>query len=79
VRELRAGEGVGPVPLAFEASRVFHKGTLEALAVSGSGGGELYPLLVTVIKGLEYGCLGLGICWVSQAERLTSRPKGGAC
>jgi hypothetical protein len=58
---------------------VFHKGTLEALAVSGSGGEELYPLLVAVIKGLEYGCLGLGIGWVSQAEILTSRPQGVGC
>jgi hypothetical protein len=53
-------------PLAFEASRVFHKGTLEALAITGGGGGDLSPVLVAVIKGIEYGCLGLGIGWVSQ-------------
>ena len=58
-------------PLAFEASRVVHKGTLEALAITG-GGGALSPVLVAVIKGIEYGCLGLGIGWVSQ------RPWGGA-
>jgi hypothetical protein len=58
-------------PLAFEASRAFHKGTLEALAITG-GGGALSPVLVAVIKGIEYGCLGLGIGWVSQ------RPWGGA-
>ena len=29
--------GLLSAPLAFEASRVFHKGTLEALAVSGGG------------------------------------------
>ena len=52
-------------PLAFEASRVFHKGTLEALAITG-GGGDLSPVLVAVIKGIEYGCLGLGVGWVSQ-------------
>jgi hypothetical protein len=65
--------GLLSAPLAFEASRVLHKGTLEALAVAGSGGGgEVSPLLVAVIKGLEYGCLGLGVGWVSQ------RPWGGA-
>jgi hypothetical protein len=53
-------------PLAFEASRVFHKGTLEALAITGGGGGDLSPVLVAVIKGIEYGCLGLGVGWVSQ-------------
>jgi hypothetical protein len=53
-------------PLAFEASRVVHKGTLEALAITGGGGGDLSPVLVAVIKGIEYGCLGLGIGWVSQ-------------
>ena len=52
-------------PLAFEASRVFHKGTLEALAITG-GGGNLSPVLVAGIKGIEYGCLGLGVGWVSQ-------------
>jgi hypothetical protein len=52
-------------PLAFEISRAFHKGTLEALAITGGGGG-VSPVLVAVIKGIEYGCLGLGVGWVSQ-------------
>jgi hypothetical protein len=52
-------------PLAFEISRAFHKGTLEALAITG-GGGAVSPVLVAVIKGIEYGCLGLGVGWVSQ-------------
>jgi len=52
-------------PLAFEASRVVHKGTLEALAITG-GGGNLSPVLVAGIKGIEYGRLGLGVGWVSQ-------------
>ena len=58
--------GLLSAPLAFEASRVIHKGALEALAVSGGGGDDVSPLLIAVIKGLEYGCLGLGIGWVSQ-------------
>ena len=53
-------------PLAFEISRVFHKGALEALAISGGGGGDISPAVVAVIKGIEYGCLGLGVGWVSQ-------------
>lgn len=64
--------GLLSAPLAFEASRVIHKGALEALAVSGGGGGDVSPVMIAVIKGLEYGCLGIGIGWVSQ------RPWGGA-
>ena len=64
--------GLLSAPLAFEASRVIHKGALEALAVSGGGGGDVSPVVIAVIKGLEYGCLGIGIGWVSQ------RPWGGA-
>ncbi len=64
--------GLFSAPLAFEASRVFHKGTLEALAVSVPGGEAVSPVLVAVVKGLEYGCLGLLVGWVSQ------RPWGGA-
>ncbi len=65
--------GLLSAPLAFEASRVMHKGTLEALAATGeiaSGGSS--TLLVAVIKGLEYGCLGLALGWVG------TRPWGGA-
>ena len=52
-------------PLAFEASRAFHKGALEALAITG-GGGDLSPVLVAATKGIEYGCLGLLVGWISQ-------------
>lgn len=58
-------------PLAFEASRVFHKGTLEALGASAGGGADLSPVLIALIKGLEYGCLGLAVGWVG------ARPWGG--
>jgi len=70
---LMGAMGLLSAPLAFEASRVMHKGTLEALAATGeiaSGGSS--TLLVAVIKGLEYGCLGLAIGWVG------TRPWGGA-
>src|SRR5215203_2835965 len=53
--------GLLSAPLAFEISRVLHKGVLNALEVAGDGGDDLSPLLVAIIKGIEYGCLGLGI------------------
>jgi hypothetical protein len=64
--------GLFSAPLAFEASRVLHKGTLQALAVSLPGGEAVSPLLIAVVKGIEYGVLGLLVGWVSQ------RPWGGA-
>jgi hypothetical protein len=71
----RAGDGDAGIPrrpLAFEVSRVLHKGTLQDLAASGGGGDDLSPLLVAFIKGLEYGCLGMAIAWLGR------RPWGGA-
>jgi hypothetical protein len=64
--------GLLAAPPAFEVSRVLHKGTLEALATTGGGHEALSPILLGVIKGVEYGCLGLAIAWVGQ------RPWGGA-
>ena len=64
--------GLLAAPTAFEVSRALHKGTLEAMTTAGSGGEVLSPVLVGVIKGVEYGCLGLLVGWVGQ------RPWGGA-
>ena len=58
--------GLLAAPSAFEVSRALHKGTLEAMSVTGGGGDVLSPMLVGVIKGLEYGCLGLAVAWVSR-------------
>lgn len=63
--------GMLAAPLAFEVSRVFHKGTTEALAVTGSDPVNASPLALALLKGIEYGCLGLLIAWLSQ------RPWGG--
>jgi hypothetical protein len=62
--------GLLAAPVAFEVSRVVHKGTLEALDISGSA--DTSPVLVAVIKGFEYGCLGLAVGWLGR------RPWGGA-
>ena len=57
---------------AFEVSRALHNGAIQALAIFASAGDDLSPFLLALIKGLEYGCLGLALGWVSQ------RPWGGA-
>ncbi len=51
-------------PLAFEVSRSVHKGTLEALDLSGAEATAASPVLLALIKGVEYGCLGLLIGWI---------------
>lgn len=51
-------------PLAFQISRVFHKGTLEGLGATAAGGADVSPFLIALIKGLEYGSLGLAVGWV---------------
>ena len=65
--------GLISAPLAFQASRVMHKGTLEALAATGTiASSGTSTFLVALIKGIEYGCLGMIIGWVG------TRPWGGA-
>lgn len=52
-------------PLAFEVSRSVHKGTLLALDLSGAEGAAASPVLPALIKGVEYGCLGLLVGWIA--------------
>ena len=57
--------GLLTAPLAFEVSRVLHKGTVEALALSGGADTPgMATFLLAVVKGVEYGCLGLLVGWV---------------
>lgn len=65
--------GLLAAPAAFEVSRVLHKGTVEALALSGGAGAAgTATFLLAVVKGVEYGCLGLLVGWVG------ARAWGGA-
>lgn len=66
--------GLLAAPLAFEVSRALHKGTAQALAATDAGSpvSEVSPVLLAIIKGIEYGLLGLVIGWIG------SRSWGGA-
>lgn len=65
--------GLLAAPAAFEVSRALHKGTVEALALSGgTDAGGAPTFLLAVLKGVEYGCLGLIVGWVGR------RTRGGA-
>ena len=63
--------GLLAAPLAFEVSRVLHNGTTQALAVTAEADPAVSPVLLALLKGIEYGCLGLVIGWVG------GRPWGG--
>jgi hypothetical protein len=58
--------GLISAPIAFGISRAVHKAAVQALEIDTSGAEDLSPLVVVAIKGLEYGCLGLAVGWVSQ-------------
>ena len=64
--------GLLAAPVAFHVARTLHQGTKEALEITGgtaSVGGSV--LLLTLIKGIEYACLGAAIGWIGR------RPWGG--
>lgn len=58
--------GLLAAPLAFEVSRVLHKGTLEMISASSSASEGASPVLIALVKGLEYGVLGMAISWLTQ-------------
>lgn len=58
--------GLLAAPVAFEVSRVLHKGTLELVAASGGAAEGASPVLIALVKGLEYGVLGVAITWLAQ-------------
>lgn len=63
--------GLLAAPLAFNTARFFHKSASAALAITGPASGDLSPFLIALLKGVEYGCLGVAVGWVGR------RPWGG--
>jgi hypothetical protein len=58
--------GLFAAPLAFQIARSLHKGVAETLSVV-TGHNEFYPpVLMGLVKGLEYACLGLLIVWLGK-------------
>ena len=75
------GDVLGLKPLVADLVRnvtwsvfvcAMHQGALEVLQATDIASGGSSALLIALIKGLEYGCLGLVIGWVG------TRPWGGA-
>jgi hypothetical protein len=58
--------GLFAAPLAFQIARSLHKGVAETLSIV-AGNNEYYPpMLMGLVKGLEYACLGLLIVWLGK-------------
>jgi hypothetical protein len=57
--------GLLAAPLAFEVSHVLHQGATQALAVTATESvGDVSLVLLALIKGIEYRCLGLVVGWI---------------
>lgn len=63
--------GLVAAPLAFNIARFLHKSAAHALAISGPAASAPSPILLGLLKGVEYGCLGSAVGWLGR------RPWGG--
>ncbi len=51
--------GLAAAPIAFVLAKTFHKSATQALAIASGAAGFPSPLVLALIKGIEYGALGL--------------------
>jgi len=58
--------GLLTAPAAFAVARSLHEGVQEALFIKVFQGGGGSPLLLALIKGIEYGCLGALLMWIGK-------------
>ncbi|MBL8190816.1 MAG: hypothetical protein JNK38_22560 [Acidobacteria bacterium] len=58
--------GLLMAPPAFAVARSLYEGVQEALFIKVFQGGGGSPVLLALIKGIEYGCLGALLVWVSK-------------
>lgn len=58
--------GMLTAPAAFAVARSLHEGVQEALFIKVFQGGTGSPLLLALIKGVEYGCLGALLVWIGK-------------
>ena len=58
--------GLLAAPAGFTIARTLHRGTLQALGAGVSAAGQPSALLLAILKGVQYGCLGMAVGWVGQ-------------
>ena len=56
--------GLLAAPLAFTISRGLHQGAVKTLEIVGSGIEAPPVLIVAILKGIEYACLGVALGWI---------------
>ncbi len=64
--------GLLAAPAAFIIARALHKSAVQVLAITAAAPAGPSPFTLALIKGIEYGCLGAVLGWMSR------RPWGGA-
>jgi hypothetical protein len=64
--------GLISAPLGFTIARTLHKGVNEALGVASTGGA--FPVLILIVKSLEYGLLGAALGWLTKRSRTGTAP-----
>jgi hypothetical protein len=56
-------------PIAFQIARMIHKSVSEMLSLAAGGPSSPSPLVLGLIKGLEYGALGAFLAWLAKQPR----------
>jgi hypothetical protein len=66
--------GLISAPLGFTIARTLHKGVNEALGNVSVGGA--FPVLILIVKSIEYGVLGAMLGWLSKRSKKAAAPLG---
>jgi len=61
-----AGVGLLAAPAAFAVARGLHRGAAQALGLVAAASTAPSPVVLALIKGFEYGLLGLAIVWIAK-------------
>jgi hypothetical protein len=70
--------GLIAAPFAFDLARAIRRGTVSYLQLLETTGAPS-PLAIGAVKGVEYACLGAGLCWLArrrQAGRMSYAATG---
>lgn len=58
--------GLLAAPAGFAIARSFHSGVLQALGSGVAAAGQPSAYLLAILKGVQYGCLGMAVAWAGQ-------------
>ncbi|MBI2357515.1 MAG: hypothetical protein HYV04_01125 [Deltaproteobacteria bacterium] len=58
--------GLLAAPAGFTIARTLHRGTLQALGAGVGAAGQPSAIVLAILKGIQYGCLGMAVGWAGQ-------------